>query len=94
MNQVKINRDRFPQKLEAFDDYDHYLRYTRDLFDLTPDEYAALFQVLVKLESVGSDPLETLKTCRFEMETDDCLNMLKFMMYVDGLNLSTIKAMA
>jgi hypothetical protein len=82
------------EKLEAFDTYDHYLRYARDLFDLTPDEHAALFQVLVKLESVGSDPMETLHTCRFDMETDDCLSMLKFMMYVDGLDLLALKETA
>lgn len=80
-----------PRKLEAFEDYDHYLRYTRDLFDLSPDEYAALFQVLLKLQSVGSDPVKTLQTCRFEMGNDDCLDMLKFMIYVDGLDLASIQ---
>ncbi|MEJ2039815.1 MAG: hypothetical protein P8X55_12925 [Desulfosarcinaceae bacterium] len=85
--------DRDIQKLRTFEDYDDYLRYASDLFDLTPDEYAALFQVLVKLQSVGSDPLEALQTCRFEMEAGDCLDMLKFMMYVDGLDMAKIKEM-
>lgn len=91
MKQVQTTLGPIPRKLEAFEDYDDYLRYTRDLFDLTPDEYAALFQVLVKLESVGTDPLETLRTCRSEMGTDDCLDMLKFMIYVDGLDLAAIQ---
>lgn len=91
MKHVQPDRGPIPRKLEAFEDYDDYLRYTRDLFDLTPDEYAALFQVLLKLESVGSDPVKTLRTCRFEMETGDCLDMLKFMIYVDGLDLASIQ---
>ena len=81
------------RKLRAFENFDEFLSYTRSLFDLSPDEYAALFNVLIKLESVGTDPVETMHTCRYDMSRQDCLDMLKFMIYVDGLDLGAIKEM-
>jgi hypothetical protein len=79
------------QKLIGFEDYDAYLRYTQSLFKLEPGEYEALFQVLLKLQSVGQKPVDILHQCKHLQGDQDCVDMLKFMMYIDELDLVKMK---
>jgi hypothetical protein len=73
--------------LKSFDSYDAYLRFMQSHFDFTDDEYRLLFNVLVKLENVGQDPLQAIHECKFKMETSDCMEMLRFMMAIENMDL-------
>ena len=88
---MDISAKRHAEKLIGFEDYDAYLRYIQSLIQLEPDEYAALFQVLLKLQSVGQKPIDILNQCKYRQGDADCLDMLKFMIYVDELDLGAFK---
>ena len=77
--------------MDKFETYEAYLDYAKSLFDLEPQMYRVLFDVLVKLQSLGQDPLEALQTCKYHMAQNDCLDMLNFMMYIENLDLAGIK---
>lgn len=77
-----------PANLNGFDTFEDFLKYTRTIFDLQADEYVALFNVLLKLQVLGEDPIETMRDCRTKMASHDCMDMLRFMIYVDGLDLA------
>ena len=81
-------------KLHAFDSYDHYLRYAKNLFDLTDQEYKLLYQVLLKLQNVGQDPIEAMRDCKSKMEEHDCLGMLRLMMTIEEMDLEQINMSA
>jgi hypothetical protein len=36
---------------------------------------------------MGQDPIEAMDQCQYEMEEVDCLEMLRFMIQVEGLDL-------
>lgn len=81
------------RRLVAFENFAAYLEYSQQLFDLTAAEHEALFDVLVKLQSIGEDPVQTLHECKFNMEEKDCLDMLKFMIQIESMDLETVKKM-
>jgi hypothetical protein len=76
-----------PTQLKGFATYEDFLNYAKTRFALEPHEYEALFHVLLKLQGVGSDPIKTMQDCQSQLADGECLDMLKFMMYVDGLDL-------
>ncbi|RJQ74387.1 MAG: hypothetical protein C4519_16830 [Desulfobacteraceae bacterium] len=91
----KVSKDlkhpRIGKKLAAFDSYGAFLQYVQDRFDLKPGEHEALYDVLLKLQSVGEDPLQVIETCQFKMAEHDCLDMLRFMIHVDSLDIKELK---
>ena len=91
MNDLLAAPPKPPTQLKGFTTYEDFLDYVRPRFTLEPHEYEALFNVLLKLQSVGSDPLETMQDCQSRLADGECLDMLKFMMYVDGLELKDFK---
>ncbi len=82
---------RSEEKLIGFENYDAYLQYIRTLIKMRPDEYAALYKVLLKLQSVGQKPMDILHQCKYRQGDADCLDMLKFMIYIDDLDLADLK---
>lgn len=80
------------ENLDAFETYADFVEYVQTKFSLEPDEYPSLFNVLVKLESLGQDAVKVLNNCR--QGQDDCMEMMRFLMYVDELDLSEIREMA
>lgn len=91
MDDVQTASRKPPTQLKGFATYEDFLEYARTRFALEPREYEALFNVLLKLQSVGSDPLKTMQDCQSQLADGECLDMLKFMMYVDGLDLKDIE---
>lgn len=91
MNETHTGPLKPPTQLKGFATYKDFLEYAQTRFALEPRQYEALFNVLLKLQSVGSDPLKTLNDCQSQLADGECLDMLKFMMYVDGLDLKDIK---
>jgi len=94
MVRTESARKRHTHQLIGFADYEAFVQYVHENLKLKPDEVRALYDVLVKLQSVGQDPVNTLEACRRDMAPGDCLDMLRFMMYIDGLDLGEIKTMA
>lgn len=47
--------------------------------------------VLIKLQSVGEDPLHVMETYRFKMAKHDCLDMLRFMVHIENMNVIDLK---
>lgn len=91
MNEIKTTPPKPPTQLRGFATYEDFLDYARTRFALEPHEYESLFNVLLKLQGVGSDPLKTMQDCQSQLADGECLDMLKFMMYVDGLDLKDFK---
>ena len=82
------------EKLDAFENYDDYLNYVGTMFELSPEAYAALFSVLVKLQHVGHDPVRTLNKCKFDMAPGDCADLLDFMMDIEQMDLAELQSVA
>lgn len=82
------------EQLNAFESYDAYLSFVKDRFDLKAGEHEALYAVLLKLQHVGADPIKTMEECRFKMAKHDCLDMLRFMIHIENLDLDDLKEMA
>jgi hypothetical protein len=91
MSEVNPQRKQIDQELMGFENYNAYLRYTKSLFELEPEEYEALFKVLLKLQSVGQKPIDILHQCKHRQGDDDCVDMLKFMMYINDMDITDIK---
>jgi len=87
-----ISSDRPPREaLQGFDGYEAFVAYVQERFELKPGELEALHDVLVKLQHVGISPLQAMEDCKTKMAGHDCLDMLRFMIYVDGLDLAQLK---
>ena len=80
-----------PTQLKGFATYEDFLEFAKTRFDLEPAEYESLFNVLLKLQSVGTDPLKIMQDCQSRLPNGECMDMLKFMMYVDGLEFKDLK---
>ena len=92
MKPIETDKPKQPsEKLAAFKSYEDFLAYVGRRFDLRPGEHEALYNVLVKLQNVGADPLETMEACKSEMAPNDCLDMLRFMIYIENLDISELK---
>lgn len=79
--------------LEAFESYDAFLSFVKERFDLKAGEHEALYAVLLKLQHVGADPIKTMEDCRRKMVKHDCMDMLRFMIHVESLDLDDLKEM-
>lgn len=80
-----------PQEtLDGFESYEAFIDFVQARFDLQPGEPEALYDVMVKLQNVGTDPLRVMDDCKARMARHDCLDMLRFMIYVDRLDLAQL----
>ena len=83
---VKIKKP--PQdKLKSFEDFKEFVTYTETLFKLQPSEYHGLYKVLQKLQSLGEDPKEVLKTWKSQTCQDECPEFIRFMIEVDNMDI-------
>ena len=80
-----------PTQLIGFEGYEDFLKFAKNRFALQPTEYEALYNVLLKLQSVGVDPLKAMQDCQSQLLDGECLDMLKFMMFIDGLEMKDLK---
>ncbi|NNG00996.1 MAG: hypothetical protein HKM93_16525 [Desulfobacteraceae bacterium] len=82
------------QMLDNFDGFEDFLIFSQALFDLTADEYAALYNVMIKLQSVGEDAKTTLQDCKLDMGENGCLEMIKILIKIEEMDLSELKVVA
>jgi hypothetical protein len=84
---MKFPESKPKTKLDAFESSEAFTNYAKERFDLTPDELRTLYRVMIKLQNMGQDPIEAMDQCQYEMEEVDCLEMLRFMIQVEGMDM-------
>ena len=89
---MKIPKPDFkPDKtLNTFKDYGDFLNFSKALFKLSPEEYRVLYEVLLKLQSIGEDPIETMLTWRKHTCTDECPEFIRFMIQIDKMEIESL----
>lgn len=81
------NTQRLPLELNAFDDYQEFEAFCKSMFDLESWEYRQLYDVLIKLECVGEDPIEKMNLWKSSLSEEECLEFIRFMILVDSTDL-------
>lgn len=81
-------------RLRQFDTYGHFERFCKELFELTPDETNGLYDVLLKLQSIGEDPIRILRSWKTHKCGEDCANFIRFMIMVDQMDMADIQMAA
>ena len=85
---MTINFDEAPpQHLEGFDSYDDFIEIARTLFTLEDHEYRALYDVLLKLQAIGENPMETMKLWKKDTCRKECPEFIRFMIQVDNMEI-------
>ena len=79
-----------PTKLSGFDDYQAFLSFSQSLFRLKPEEYRGLYNVLLKLESIGQDAVETMLLLKGNTDEHDCYELIRFMIQFDSMDMADI----
>ena len=82
------------KKLNDFKDYQDFLNFSKSLFKLSPDEYRGLYEVLLKLQSIGENPVETMLTWRKHTCTNECPDFIRFMIQIDNMEIKSLTQMA
>ena len=80
-------------QLTGFDDYQEYLGYSKSLFKLKPEEYQGLFDVLLKLQSIGQDAVQTMLFLKNNTDDDDGYELIRFMIQLDCMDMGDIQTM-
>ncbi|MFC1825987.1 hypothetical protein ACFLYZ_01175 [Thermodesulfobacteriota bacterium] len=77
-------------KLSGFDDYQEFLSFSKSLFQLKPQEYQGLFNVLLKLQSIGQDAVATMLLLQSNTDKQDCYELIRFMIQIDRMDMADI----
>ena len=85
---MMISKQQVPSKLEAFDEYKDFEAFCKNKFDLEPWEYRKLYEVLIKLESVGEDPVQSMGQWESSLSEQECLEFIRFMILVDSMDVT------
>lgn len=83
-----------PSKLNGFIDYRDFMLFAKTLFNLDANEYRGMFNVLVKLQSVGEDPIQTMLFWKNNTDEQDCHDMIRFMIQVECMDLEAFQKAA
>jgi len=78
-------------KLTGFDDYQEFLSVSKSLFQLNPEEYQGLFNVLLKLQSIGQDAVQTMLVLKTNTDEQDCYELIRFMIQFDNMDMGDIQ---
>ena len=81
------------KKLTGFDDYQEYLGFSKNLFQLNPEEHQGLFNVLLKLQSIGQDAVQTMLLLKSNNDELDCYELIRFMIEFDSMDMEDIQTM-
>jgi hypothetical protein len=77
-------------KLSGFNDYQEFLNFSESLFQLKPKEYHGLFNVLLKLQSIGQDAVQTMLLWNSNTDKHDCYELIRFMIQFDSTDMEDI----
>jgi hypothetical protein len=79
--------------LSGFGDYQEFLSFSKSLFQLKQQEYKGLFNVLLKLQSVGQDAVQTMMLLKDNPDEHDCYELIRFMIQFDRMDMDNVKTM-
>ena len=77
-------------ELSGFSDYREFLSFSKTLFLQKTEEYQGLFDILLKLESIGQDAVETMLLLKSNADEQDCYELIRFMIQIDSLDMEDI----
>ncbi|MBC8433629.1 MAG: hypothetical protein H8D96_17105 [Desulfobacterales bacterium] len=77
-------------KLSGFNDYQEFLNFSESLFQLKPKEYNGLFNVLLKLQSIGQDAVQTMLSLKSNTDKHDRYELIRFMIQFDSMDMEDI----
>ncbi|MBW1957593.1 MAG: hypothetical protein JRI63_03545 [Deltaproteobacteria bacterium] len=80
-------------KLTGFNDYQEFLSFSKSLFQLNAEEYQGLFNVLLKLQSIGQDAIPTMRILKSNTDEHDCYELIRFMIQFDRMDMGDIQTM-
>ena len=80
-------------RLTGFKDYKEYLDYSKSLFNLKSEEYLGLFNVLLKLQSIGQNAVQTMRLLKSRTDDDDGYEVIRFMIQFDCMDMRDIQTM-
>ena len=83
-----------PRHLDGFQDYEDFADYARTLFNLDSEDLKGLYQVLLKLQGIGEDPIETMHLWKEETCRGECPEFIRFLIQVDNIDLEALKEVA
>jgi hypothetical protein len=78
-------------KLTGFNDYQEFLSFSKSLFQLKPEEYQGLFNVLLKLQGIGQDAIQTMLVLKSNTDEHDCYELIRFMIQFDSMDMGDIQ---
>jgi hypothetical protein len=77
-------------RLRGFEDLKDFQRHCQHRFPLLPDECKSLYEVLVKLQSLGHDALNTLDTWQRDMAPAECAEFIRFLICVEKMEIDDL----
>ena len=77
-------------KLSGFNDYQEFLNFSESLFQLKPKKYNGLFNVLLKLQSIGQDAVQTMLSLKSNTDKHDRYELIRFMIQFDSMDMEDI----
>ena len=77
-------------KLSGFSDYREFLSFSKTLFQLKTEEYQGLFNILLKLENIGQDSIDTMLLLKSNADEQDSYELIRFMIQIDSLDMEDI----
>lgn len=83
-----------PSRLDGFSDYQQFVKYAASLFELTPEEFEGLYQVLLKLQGIGEDPVEMMDLWKAETCKSGCPDFIRFLIQVNDIDLEELQVLA
>ncbi|OQY10865.1 MAG: hypothetical protein B6I30_08140 [Desulfobacteraceae bacterium 4572_187] len=83
----------FQSKLTGFNDYQEFLSFSKSLFQLNSKEYKGLFSVLIKLQGMGQDAIQTMQLLKSSTDENDCNELIRFMIHFDSMDIGEIQTM-
>ena len=83
-----------PNRLDGFADYQKFVEHAEALFELSPEEFEGLYQVLLKLQGIGEDPVVTMALWKAETCKSGCPEFIRFLIQVNDLDLEALKVLA
>ena len=83
-----------PSRLDGFSDYRQFVEYAETLFVLTPEEFEGLYEVLLKLQGIGEDPVETMHLWKAKTCKSGCPEFIRFLIRVNDLDLEELQVLA
>jgi hypothetical protein len=80
--------------LKGFENFNAFLKYSQTLFELNPQEHQGLYNILLKLQSVGEDPQQAMLSLKHLTDKDGSTDLIRFMIQVDIMDIEEIKKAA